>query len=69
MITQGFELMVVGMAVVFLFLAALVTTLSISALIFAHFSTTRESDTASPALAIAIAAAYDKDSQRSGHDA
>lgn len=69
MIAQGFELMIVGMAVVFLFLAALVTTLHISAFVFSRISPGGDSDAAMVTRAIAIAAAYDRDSRRAQTDA
>lgn len=67
MIAQGFQLMVVGMTVVFLFLTALVTTLSVPAFVFSRIGTPKEENTRT--VAIAIAAAYDRELRRKQSDA
>lgn len=69
MIAQGIELMIVGMAVVFLFLTALVTTLRISAFVFSRFARPDGADVSAAMRAIAIAAAYDRDLGREESDA
>lgn len=67
MIAQGFQLMVVGMTVVFLFLTALVAILRFSAYLFTHLEGSGADEARH--IAVAVAAAYDRDVQRGSDDA
>ena len=69
MIQQGFQLMIVGMTVVFLFLTILVATLALSARLFGGDTEPIASEKDTLFFAVAAAAAFDRDQRRSENDA